>query len=66
MLVTSKNCLFWDLLVLLDILELVSSCDDLVGATAVVVGAVIRNDGTAANEVVSTAAADSCDSWQQL
>ena len=40
------------LLILLDVLELVSSGDDLPGAGTVVVAAVLSDDGTAADEVV--------------
>lgn len=40
------------LLVRLDILELVSSCDNLVGSATVVVSAVVGDDGTASNEVI--------------
>ena len=41
-----------DLLILLDILELVSSSDNLPCASSVVVAAVVGNDSTAADEVV--------------
>ena len=44
--------LFGDLLILLDVLELVGSSDDLPCTSSVVVAAVIRNDRTASNEVV--------------
>ena len=41
-----------NLLILLDILELVSSSDNLPCASSVVVAAVVGNDSTASNEVV--------------
>jgi len=47
-----KIALFWDLLILLDILEFVSSGDNLPCASSIVVAAVVGNDSTAADEVV--------------
>ena len=48
----SKLYYFRDSLILLDILELVSSSDNLPCASSIVVAAVIGNDSTAADEVV--------------
>jgi len=48
----SKLYYFRDSLILLDILELVSSSDNLPCASSIVVAAVVGNDSTAADEVV--------------